>query len=1004
MYLAPAFGALRERAVELKGMRNAGAKVLVRWQRLSLCRVFLKWHTKYLTTKKCMMIARKIFHRWNHMKSATAFSRWLEQVEGQKALCDVTTRVVKWWMMKSTAQGWGKWHGELVHARMARRAAAKWLKRSLYAAFAILKERVHEGHNMRRIASMVCARWSSCTTAQSWKCWREDHVNNIKIHKLSRKILMQWTRGALSHGWDTWFSVHAEKTRLGMIGARVLLRWGQLELGRPWLGWQQRTAQKKKLDRAANKVLMRWSKASLFPAFHSWLIECAVIKQRATVANKVVKRWTQMQLATALNRWTEQAAQQGALWELTTKIIKHWTQKEQAWSWDRWRCQVAEAQRLSHVFGKIAKRWKCLHLSKGWIMWTCYLESQRAADQLEDDIRKTFARIERSFATAFAKWLLEQWHLVSSSRLAADYRLMGMSVLRWHQFTAQSIQFKQISSSITSNSLARRKSNVYSLILWECLQFKASHRDRVLSAFQRMRQRRLAGRFVLNWFFTVKSACEEEAHMEEEHQIAKSKFLAHFLNEWRVVAVKQKDLRESASTIAQQWEREITLKRKLATEVQAPVDTPDRVPTSSNRNSANFLTRSANSSSNSQPHMTTGSKGMWSDMPVLTTGQQHPADLGPFSRSKGSLNDPQLASRGTIIHTGLAGSYSNLELNRASATKQLHLKEAFKIWHQSVQPAITYHMKPKLHIDDLHSSLYSTSESKILGAPVETAILSSVEPSPPTKLKSPRGDAIVMSAVAHAQHPSSPKRASPRAGAISRSSAHTTGHGSMTDALGASLGVLAAANAELMPKDTGKGVQILRPESPVQTLQLAKLIPLLEVTGLRSTTSSTASQPAASQDVPAKSQGFFADNVLHLQNSISGTAGWMGALSAATQLPGAASSEPRTLSASSESGWLGGLLATPRTPQAVPPPSPQPAHAPAQSWLHVAPAPAPARARVKNELVPSPRNFEMTTDHKAKADAEIAAASAAAHAAPAASNAAIQPLIQQVMSLQSERS
>ena len=43
MCLAPAFSALKERAVELKGMRLAGSKVVLRWQRLGLWRGFMGW-------------------------------------------------------------------------------------------------------------------------------------------------------------------------------------------------------------------------------------------------------------------------------------------------------------------------------------------------------------------------------------------------------------------------------------------------------------------------------------------------------------------------------------------------------------------------------------------------------------------------------------------------------------------------------------------------------------------------------------------------------------------------------------------------------------------------------------------------------------------------------------------------------------------------------------------------------------------------------------------------
>ena len=396
------------------------------------------------------------------------------------------------------------------------------------------------------------------------------------------KVCARWKNQTLAQAWSCWCDQHAEKMRLGIIGARVVLKWGRLELMRPFQGWQHRAAEKKRLERAASKVLMRWSNLSLYPSFHSWQDEYLAVKRRAATAKKIVQRWSQMSAASALSRWVEQAEQQRALWELTNRVLQRWTHRGLAEAWETWCFMVQEAQRLARAFLKTASRWKNLMVGKCWSAWVVYLEEQQAAAQLEEDIRKTFARIDREFARTFAKWLLVQWHLVSSSVLEAEYRLMRTAFVCWREAAARYARLQEIGDTIASTQTSRVKGGAYSLILWDCVQFKNSYRMRVLGAFQRMRSRRLVGRCALNWFYTVKAACEEEAHLQEEHLLYKSKALAHYLNEWRVVAVRQRDLRESASTIAQQWEREINLKRKLAKEASAP-DTPDRIPGNADR-------------------------------------------------------------------------------------------------------------------------------------------------------------------------------------------------------------------------------------------------------------------------------------------------------------------------------------------------------------------------------------------------------------------------------------
>jgi hypothetical protein len=104
------------------------------------------------------------------------------------------------------------------------------------------------------------------------------------------------------------------------------------------------------------------------------------------------------------------------------------------------------------------------------------------------------------------------------------------------------------------------------------------------------------------------------------------------LNEWRIVAVRQKDLRETASTISKQWKREIDMTGKLA------IDAPQ-----------SFLLLDGDDMN----------KAMWSDMPILTCGQQCPATLGSLT--------PRIFDNSDLFNVA----------------KPLHLNEAFKILLQN---------------------------------------------------------------------------------------------------------------------------------------------------------------------------------------------------------------------------------------------------------------------------------------------------------------------------------
>ena len=347
-----------------------------------------------------------------------------------------------------------------------------------------------------------------------------------------------------------------------------------------------------------------------------------------------------------------------------------------------------------------------MDLSNSWVKWMVFFEGKQAEAELEESIRKMFVRIDNAFSQSFARYILQQWHLMSSQKLAAEYRSKAVSFESWCVHKHRMSSFRKIGTAIMSNSTNHSKAGAFSCILWESLQFKSSYRERVMTSFERMRQRRLVGRCVLNWFYTVRSACEEEAHMEEEHQIARSKALAQYLNEWRVVAVRQKDLRESASTIAEQWEREITLKRKLASEQPTTPQFP--------------ATQSPNSTQQSIE-----TSGMWSDMPILTNKQQTPSDLGSFG-----FNDP-------------------IQPFGPSTGAPLGIKSAFAIWKgvRTVKTNVVQTLQGK-------SAARPKVEIPKVQIPVKTDVLPS-RASPRKSLKSPRDGVKV--AASRSRSPSPPK-------------------------------------------------------------------------------------------------------------------------------------------------------------------------------------------------------------------------------------------------------
>jgi len=681
-------------------------------------------------------------------------------------------------------------------------------------------------------------------------------------------VCARWQNQTLSQAWGRWYGEHAEQMRLGIIGARVVLRWGRLEIMRPFQGWQSRAAEKKRLERAANKVLMRWGNRSVFPSFNSWQAEYLEVRRRAAIAHKVVQRWSQMSMATALSRWVEKAEQQKALWDLTNRVLQRWTHRGLAEAWETWCCVLAEARRLARAFFKTALRWKNLMVGKCWNAWILFVQERQAAAQLEEDIRKSFARIDREFARTFARWLLVQWHLVSSSVLEAEHRVMGTSFARWRDAAARSARLQEIGNIISSNHTTRTKGRAYSFVLWGCVQFKNSYRMRVLGAYQRLRSRRLVGRCVLSWFYTVKAACEEEAHLEEEHQLYKSKALAHYLNEWRVIAVRQRDLRESASTIAQQWEREINLKRRLAAESGVAPETPDGKAGPTRYGQESKAHSPGGSSAVSQ-----ATKAMWGDIQVLPAGQQI-VDTDLTIPSPGSFNDPDV----TMIRPF------------GGARKALDVETAFRLWRKAAAAG---------QGQTKQAPAPAPSKPTIEVKPVTEAV-------PAADKTGPKRDAAPVTQTALKEEEKVHTKTKTAAATPAQA-------GTMRAALGASL-----SGASKEKKVGTQGVDVSRPTapakpeeraaatSPVPRLGLEKLAPKDEDT-------EAGSAPPAQQlpQAQATSSRFFGG----IQDSFTGALSGLTGGAAQAQAPSGADSSQ------SSSSWLTGFMTTPKSAEQ---PAPEP--------------------------------------------------------------------------------
>jgi len=103
MLIVSAFLALKESAKELKRMRNAAAKVNLRWQRLGLSNGFYRWSKHAATQRRMVLVAKKIMLRSQNMLIAPAFLALKEsakELNGRTKHVEITKKMVHFWQYK----------------------------------------------------------------------------------------------------------------------------------------------------------------------------------------------------------------------------------------------------------------------------------------------------------------------------------------------------------------------------------------------------------------------------------------------------------------------------------------------------------------------------------------------------------------------------------------------------------------------------------------------------------------------------------------------------------------------------------------------------------------------------------------------------------------------------------------------------------------------------------------------------------------------------------------
>ena len=190
MLLAPAFLALKESAQELKGMRNAGAKVILRCQRLGLSNGFYGWSEHAAAQRRMAIAGEKIVLKClqladvdlNSNLACEHFNAWVVCIESKrKAEEDVETmgrELSKIDKRMSETKVFRSWSQEVStvkrHQHADRRIVCRWTRTSLTAPFHTWHDNAKELQRQRSLLDKTTLRMKHAVMYKSWDSWDDN--------------------------------------------------------------------------------------------------------------------------------------------------------------------------------------------------------------------------------------------------------------------------------------------------------------------------------------------------------------------------------------------------------------------------------------------------------------------------------------------------------------------------------------------------------------------------------------------------------------------------------------------------------------------------------------------------------------------------------------------------------------------------------------------------------------------------------------------------------------
>ena len=219
---------------------------------------------------------RRACRRLIHLISCV-WECWCDQKAESVRHRAIIIRVAKNFLQRTHARACGSWRAFVGRSRAARKAAQRWTKRVIGAAWDII-----------RVAS-ACRR---------------------RLRHLGRKLTLRWRNKDFYYAWTSWCHYRLRSAMQRKTNECARRRWKNARLAMAMGGWDNQTTHRKQCIRAAKKALSIGSRRALCRHFKGWALWLWQISATKNVPSHIVMETCathrdrgMLQIRHTLKRW-----------------------------------------------------------------------------------------------------------------------------------------------------------------------------------------------------------------------------------------------------------------------------------------------------------------------------------------------------------------------------------------------------------------------------------------------------------------------------------------------------------------------------------------------------------------------------------------------------------------------------------------------------------------------------------------------------------------------------